>query len=50
MIGPGLFTETLAVFVEPGRSWQLPGAPFLLGALLLAASAGLAWRVTRPRA
>src|SRR6185436_9683076 len=50
MIGPWLFTEIFAVFVEPGRAWHLPGAPFLLAALLLAASAAIAGHVTRARA
>ena len=34
LIGPGLFTTTLAYFIAPG-GWQLPGAPWLLAALLL---------------
>ena len=50
MIGPGLFTYTFAFFVEPGRGWRFPGAPFVLAALLLAGSAGIAWRATRARA
>jgi len=47
MIGPALFTLTFARFIAPGRAWQLPGAPFLLAALLLASALGVAWQVTR---
>jgi DHA1 family tetracycline resistance protein-like MFS transporter len=43
LIGPGLFTATFA-----GSIGWLPGAPFLLAALLLLAAAGVAWIVTRP--
>ncbi|HUP91890.1 MAG TPA: TCR/Tet family MFS transporter [Solimonas sp.] len=50
MIGPGLFTLSLAHFIAPGRDWVLPGAPFLLAAALAAGSLLLAWRVTRTRA
>jgi DHA1 family tetracycline resistance protein-like MFS transporter len=48
LIGPGLFTLTFATAIGPGLSWNLPGAPFLLAALLLAGAIPLAWRVTRP--
>jgi len=47
MVGPGLFTQTFASFISERRDWHLPGAPFLLAALLLVASMALAWRVTR---
>jgi MFS transporter, DHA1 family, tetracycline resistance protein len=49
MIGPGLFTLTFAAFIGPWSDWNLPGAPFLLAAALLALAAVLAWNVTRPR-
>jgi DHA1 family tetracycline resistance protein-like MFS transporter len=49
LLGAGLFPLTFAHFIGAGRSWHLPGAPFLLAALLLAAAMGLSWRVTRPR-
>jgi len=49
LIGPILFTFTFATFIGARRDWHLPGAPFLLAALLLAAAVVLAWRVTRPR-
>jgi DHA1 family tetracycline resistance protein-like MFS transporter len=48
LIGPGLFSLTFAFAIGSGRAWNLPGAPFLIAALLLAASAIVAWRVTRP--
>lgn len=48
LIGPGLFTQTFAFFIGAGSAWHLPGAPFLLAGLLLAAALALAWRVTRP--
>jgi DHA1 family tetracycline resistance protein-like MFS transporter len=47
LIGPGLFTQTFASFIGPHRDWELPGAPFLLAALLLLAALVLAWRVTQ---
>jgi DHA1 family tetracycline resistance protein-like MFS transporter len=47
LIGPGLFTLTFAAFISTQRDWRLPGAPFLLAALLLIAAAFKAWHVTR---
>jgi DHA1 family tetracycline resistance protein-like MFS transporter len=47
LIGPGLFTQVFAFFIGAGAAWHLPGAPFLLAALLLAAAAVVAMRVTR---
>jgi DHA1 family tetracycline resistance protein-like MFS transporter len=38
LIGPLLFTQTFASFIGPHRNWHLPGAPFLLSALLLVAA------------
>lgn len=49
MIGPGLFTLTFASFIGAHRDWRLPGAPFLLAALLMAMAVVLAWRVTGRR-
>jgi DHA1 family tetracycline resistance protein-like MFS transporter len=46
LFGPALFTQTFATFIGPRVSWHVPGAPFLVSALLLALSAVLAWRVT----
>jgi DHA1 family tetracycline resistance protein-like MFS transporter len=47
MLGPGLFSLTFAYAIRPELEVQLPGAPFLLAALLLAIAAVIAWRVTR---
>jgi DHA1 family tetracycline resistance protein-like MFS transporter len=48
IIGPGLFALAFASFIGPYRAWHLPGAAFLLAALLLAAAVLLGWRITRP--
>lgn len=48
MVGPGLFSMTFASFIGVRAAWHLPGAPFLLAALLMLGGTGLAWRVTRP--
>jgi DHA1 family tetracycline resistance protein-like MFS transporter len=50
MIGPLLFTTTFASFIGPHKDWHLPGAPFILAALLLGASTLIAWWATVPRA
>jgi DHA1 family tetracycline resistance protein-like MFS transporter len=42
LVGPGLFTLTFARYLGP-----LPGAPWLLAALLQVAALALAWRATR---
>jgi MFS transporter, DHA1 family, tetracycline resistance protein len=49
LIAPGIFAYLFAYAIGTGRDLNLPGAPFLLAALLLAAAAGVAWHVTRPR-
>jgi DHA1 family tetracycline resistance protein-like MFS transporter len=49
MIGPLLFTSVFASFIGANREWHLPGAPYLLAALLLGGAMYVAWRVTRPR-
>jgi len=49
LIGPGLFTLSFASFIGARRDWHLPGAPFLIAALLLVGAIVLAWRITRPR-
>jgi len=49
LIGPGMFTQTFALAIGSARSWNVPGAPFLLAGSLLVGSALLAWRATRPR-
>ena len=50
IIAPGLFTQTFARFIEPGHSWQLPGAPFLLASALTLAAMALAWHAVRAAA
>jgi DHA1 family tetracycline resistance protein-like MFS transporter len=46
MIGPSLFAGTFAYFIGAGARWHVPGAAFMLAALLLAAGAVLAARTT----
>jgi DHA1 family tetracycline resistance protein-like MFS transporter len=48
LVGPFAFTLTFSYFIGAGGPLYLPGAPFLLAALLLALSAAIAWRATRP--
>ena len=45
LLGPLLFTQAFASFIGPHRDWHLPGAPFLLSAVLLAAALIVALRV-----
>jgi DHA1 family tetracycline resistance protein-like MFS transporter len=49
MFGPGLFAYSFSLAIRPELGFQLPGAPFLLAALLVAIAAVIAWRVTRTR-
>ncbi len=48
MIGPALFTLTFAYFIDPARSFFMPGVPFLLAAVFVVISTVLAWFATRP--
>src|SRR5271156_5906631 len=48
MIGPLLFSGVFASFIGSKRDWHLPGAPYLLAALMIAGSTLMAWQVTRP--
>jgi DHA1 family tetracycline resistance protein-like MFS transporter len=50
LFSPFVFTFTFATFIGPRADLHLPGAPFLLAALLLVVAFGLAWRVMAPRA
>jgi len=50
LIGPTVFTQTFAVFIGERADLKLPGAPFLLAALLVIAGMALAWRTTQPPA
>jgi DHA1 family tetracycline resistance protein-like MFS transporter len=47
LFGPALFTLTFAFAIGGGREFNLPGAPFLIAALLLVAAAFAAWLATR---
>jgi DHA1 family tetracycline resistance protein-like MFS transporter len=47
MLGPVVFTLIFAWAIDAHRTVQVPGAPFLLGACLLAVAGPLAWWVTR---
>lgn len=49
VIGPTLFTLTYAYFIGGQAPVNLPGAPFLLAALLMVSSLILALKVTRDR-
>jgi MFS transporter, DHA1 family, tetracycline resistance protein len=46
LIGPGIFVSIFACAIREGTWLNLPGAPWLLAALLLTAAALAAWRVT----
>jgi MFS transporter, DHA1 family, tetracycline resistance protein len=39
LVGPSLFTQVFALFIGSEAAWQLPGAGFLLAALLVVAAA-----------
>ncbi len=47
LFGPALFTTAFAAGIRPGAGLHLPGAAFLLSAVLVACSLALAWWVTR---
>jgi DHA1 family tetracycline resistance protein-like MFS transporter len=49
MTGPMLFSNMFAAFIGRGHNSHLPGAPYLLAALMLAAATAVAWRATGPR-
>ena len=46
IVGPVLFTQVFAFFLRPHLGVSVPGAPFFLGALLMASAFVVAWRVT----
>ena len=46
LLGPGMFAQTFALAIGAG-GWQLPGAAFLLAALILVLATGIAWWSTR---
>jgi DHA1 family tetracycline resistance protein-like MFS transporter len=58
LIGPTLFTQTFAYFIQTNSSLspqhsslsasvEFPGAPFILASLMLLSAAVIAWRTTR---
>jgi DHA1 family tetracycline resistance protein-like MFS transporter len=47
MIGPLVFTNVFASFIGANRDWHMPGAPYLLAALMIAGSTLIAWQTTR---
>ncbi|MDP9004855.1 MAG: TCR/Tet family MFS transporter [Verrucomicrobiota bacterium] len=49
IFGPALFTFTFAFFIDQGRGWNVPGAPWYLGGFLLFVAMGLATRIPRLR-
>lgn len=60
MIGPTLFTQTFAFFIQSdsslstqysslSTSWEFPGAPFVLASLMLFTAAAIAWRTTKAK-
>jgi MFS transporter, DHA1 family, tetracycline resistance protein len=49
LIGPTMFTATFATAIIHA-DWKLPGAPFLLAAVLLFVSMLMVWRTTQPLA
>lgn len=48
MVGPVLFTQTFAFAIGPQWETPLPGAPYLLAALLLVPALYMAWRAANP--
>ena len=49
IIGPALYTQTFGWSIAPGSPLHLPGAAFLVAALLLVVAFVLAWKATHPR-
>lgn len=47
IIGPVLFTQIYAYFLQPHGGFSIPGAPFFCGAILLVAAIGMALHATR---
>jgi DHA1 family tetracycline resistance protein-like MFS transporter len=47
VVGPVLFTQVYAFFLQPHRGVFAPGAPFLLGSALMAIAFVVAWNVAR---
>ncbi len=47
LIGPGLFTFTFAYFIDAKHGWNIPGAPWYLGAALLFVAMFMSTRIPR---
>ena len=47
IIGPVLFTQIYAYFLQPHGGFSIPGAPFFCGAILLVAAIAMAMHATR---
>jgi DHA1 family tetracycline resistance protein-like MFS transporter len=47
LVGPLLFSQVFACFIDPARGAEFPGAPMILAALVLLAGAVAAWMTTR---
>jgi DHA1 family tetracycline resistance protein-like MFS transporter len=47
IIGPGIFAGSFGWFIGPHAPLHLPGAPFLIAALLLGVAIAIAWRYAR---
>lgn len=48
LIGPTVFTQSFAYFIDPHRAWTVPGMPFFLAAAMLIPALLLALLVPRP--
>jgi MFS transporter, DHA1 family, tetracycline resistance protein len=49
LIGPGLFTLTFAFAIGAAKDWGVPGAPYLVAAMLLGLAITVALRVTKAK-
>ena len=49
LIGPIIFSQAFAYFIGAGAGWHLPGAHFLLSAILLTIAAGIGLRMMATR-
>jgi DHA1 family tetracycline resistance protein-like MFS transporter len=49
LIGPGLFTLTFAFAIGAAKDWSLPGAPYLVAAMLLGLAILVALRTTKTK-
>ena len=48
IVGPLVFSEIFARAIDPRSSWHLPGAPFVVSAVLLTVAIAVAINATRP--